>query len=88
MMQFFPRGRSVLSETFNYLIDYVVSEKGHLLTNLNSSWLSNQRIRQLCKDVELKGSPYKRCFAFVDGTVKAICRPTQEQREVRKNEQS
>lgn len=65
------------------MIEYIVEKKGHLLSNMNSHWLSDQRIRQMCKDVHLKGSPYKHCFGFVDGTVKGICRPTHEQREVR-----
>lgn len=82
MMQVFPRGRSVLSETFNYMIEYIIKEKGHVLTNLNRLWLSNERIRQLCRSIYDKGSPYPHCFGFVDGTVKSISRPTYEQREV------
>lgn len=82
MMQFFPRGRSVLSETFNYMIEFIIGGKGHLLTNINAQWLSNQRIRRFCHDIHSKGSPYNHCFGFVDGTVKGICRSTYEQREV------
>lgn len=82
LMQFFPRGRSVLCEAFNYMIEFIITRKGHVLEDINAQWLSNERIRDLCKDVCLKGSPYKHCFGFVDGTVKGICRPTIEQREV------
>lgn len=81
-MQFFPKGRSVLSEIFTYMIDRIISSKGHVLTNINAVWLSDQKIKMLCRRLYLKGSPYKRCFGFVDGTVKAICRPTYSQREV------
>lgn len=56
---------------------------GNVLTNLDAKWLSNGRIKQLCKEVHNKGSPYNHCFGFVDGTMKGICRPTYEQREVR-----
>lgn len=85
MMQLFPRGRSVLSETFNYMINHIVTEKGHVLTNIIPLWLSNRQIKDLCRVVHVvheKGSPYEHCFGFVDGTVRGICRPTYQQREV------
>lgn len=83
-MKFFPRGRSALSEIFNYMIDHIASEKGHVLKNFNQPYLSSERIDLMCESISGKGSPYKRCFGFVDGTVRAICRPSTDQREVPK----
>lgn len=81
-MKFFPRGRSALSAVFNFMIDYILNEKGHVLKSFNQPYLSREKIEVLCKSISDKGSPYKRCFGFVDGTVKAVCRPSTDQREV------
>lgn len=64
------------------MLDYVIQQKGHVLTNINPAWLSNDRIKELCRSVHQKGSSYDRCFGFVNCTVKGICRPTFQQREV------
>lgn len=86
LMQFFPRGRSALSEIFNYMVDHILREKGYILKNLNQLWLSRGRIERLCRSIARKGSPYNRCFGFVDGTIRANCRPTYNQREVQTRE--
>lgn len=83
MMKFFPRGRSALSEIFNYMVDYVSDEKGHLLKSFNQTFLSREQIELFCESISSKGSPYKRCFGFIDGTIRAVCRPCKDQREVR-----
>lgn len=62
-------------------IGHVVPSSGkavHALSDRDAQWFFNDRIR----DLSLKVSPYKQCFGFVDGTVKAFCRPTIQQREV------
>lgn len=87
LMQFFPRGRSALSEIFNYMVDHILREKGRILKTLNQPWMSQQTIRRLYQSVAEKGSPYKRCFGFLDGTVRSTCRPTYRQREVTKKKE-
>lgn len=82
MMKFFPRGRSALGEIFNHMVDHILREKGHLLKDFDQSCLARERIELYCESLIAKGSPYKRCFGFLDGTVRAICRPTHDQREV------
>lgn len=84
LMQFFPRGRSALSEIFNFMVDHILREKGNILKSLNQPWMSHEAMKRLCRSVRNKGSPYKRCFGFLDGTVRSTCRPTYRQREVRK----
>lgn len=81
-MKFFPRGRSALSEIFNFMIDFILNEKEHVLKSFNQPYLSRDKIDTLCERISAKGSPYKRCFGFIDGTVRAVCRPTTDQREV------
>ena len=81
-MNFFPRGRSVLSEIFNLMIDFILKEKEQVLKGFNQPYLTRDKIEELCNTISEKGSPYKRCFGFIDGTVRAVCRPTVDQREV------
>lgn len=81
-MKFFPRGRSALSAIFNYMIDYILNEKEHVLKSFNQPYLSRDKINVLCESIKDKASPYKRCFGLIDGTVRAVCRPTADQREV------
>ena len=40
------------------------------------------RVKEFSDALRLKGSPYNECFGFIDGTVRAICRPGVNQREV------
>lgn len=81
-MQFFPRGRTALSEIFNFMIDYISREFGHVLKSFDQSYLTQDKIELLCDSISRKGSPYKRCFGFIDGTVRPVCRPSTDQREV------
>lgn len=82
MLKFFPRGRSALSEIFNYMVDHVSEGKGHVLKSFNQTFLSRKQMKLFCESISSKGSPYKRCFGFIDGTVRAVCRPIRDQREV------
>lgn len=82
-MKFFPgRGRSVLSQIFNHMVDHISRECGYVLKDFNSPFLSEGNIDLLCESITAKVSPYNRCFGFIDGTVRAICRPTRDQQEV------
>lgn len=81
-MEFFPRGKSALSGIFNALVKHILIAKGYVIEDLNRPWLSRNHVKRLCLSLYNKGSPYHRCFAFLDGTVKAICRPKYNQRQV------
>lgn len=83
LMEFFPRGRSALSAIFNSMVRHVIQVKGHLITDLNETWLTPVYVRSLCASLTRKGSPYNRCFGFLDGTIRANCRPIRNQRQVK-----
>ncbi|XP_037044424.1 uncharacterized protein LOC119080269 [Bradysia coprophila] len=80
-MKFFPRGRSALSGIFNFMVDFISKGKGRLLKSFDHTFLSQDKIEELCSSIAAMGSPYKRCFGFIDGTVRAVCRPIDDQRE-------
>jgi hypothetical protein len=77
----FPRTRCELSRIFNFTINTIFASHGHLL-NLNHPYLQMPKIEEFAATVHQKGSPYKNCFGFVDGTVRPLCRPVNNQREV------
>lgn len=81
-MKFLPRVRSALGEIFNYMIEFILTEKGHILDNFDQLCLSRERIELYCESINQKGSVYERCFTFLDGTVRATCRPKYSQRQV------
>lgn len=83
LMQFFPRGISALSLIVNAMVDHILSAKGDVLESVNPSWMSRENIRVYCRSLRLKGSPYPRCFGFLDGTVRSNCRPVYNQRQVK-----
>lgn len=83
LMELFPRGRSALSAIFNAMVRHIVYVKGHLITNLNQSWLSPVHVQTLCRSLAKKVSPYTRYFGFLDGTIRPTCRTTYNQRQVK-----
>ena len=82
LMAIFPRSNCSLSQIFNFMIKHVLQKKGHVLTDVNQPWLSIECIRKLSETLVSKGCPYKNCFGFLDGTVRGICMPTYNQRNV------
>ena len=45
-------------------------------------WVSHEKLIQYAAAVEAKGAPLQNCWGFIDGTVRAICRPSVYQREM------
>jgi hypothetical protein len=75
----FGRQKSHISEFINELVHF-----------LHEKWESKlfwavehlDEIEYWCECVTLKGSPLDKCYGFIDGTVRPICRPTDDQRTV------
>ena len=79
LARFFNRSKSALSIIFNYALDHVHGRTKHLLTfdtqRLNPSYL--ERMAEINRrKCPLLGN----CIGYIDGTVRPICRPTQDQR--------
>lgn len=54
--------------------------KGDLLLNLNNlNWLTENRMRTYAEAIVGKGGTIPNCWAFIDGTARAMCRPTIDQ---------
>ena len=52
----------------------------HLLTELDQDWLSPEHLKEVATAVHNKGAALQNCWGFVDGTVRPICRPGQNQK--------
>ena len=80
-----PRfGRAVpqLSMVVNQMMDYIDSELGHLLSDLNQPWLSSDNLLMFCDAIHTKGAALNNTWGFIDGTVRPISRPRIHQRIV------
>ena len=78
----FERPVDELSYIFNGMVDLIYDEHSNLLTNLNQPWLNEVNLRSFATVVSNAGSPLENCWGFIDGTVRPICRPGQNQRLV------
>ena len=77
----FGRSKSQLSEMFNIVLDHVYNNFSHLLSTLAQPWIING-VPQFAAAVFAQNAPLVNCWGFIDGTVRAICRPSLNQREV------
>ena len=82
-----PRfGRPVpeLTMISNLVMDTIYQEHNHRLTQWNNTLLNPPLLEGYARAIHSKGSPLPNCFGFIDGTVRLICRPEQNQRIVYK----
>lgn len=75
-------GRSVpeLCIITNHTMNFIFDRWGFLLSSMNQQWLSSANLQLFADIVSEKGAPLENCWGFVDGTVRPICRPSQNQR--------
>jgi len=79
LQHLFGRSKVELSYIFNEVLDCIYTLHGHLLTALNTPWLSHQNLDRFAAAVNERGGPLENCWGFIDGTVRRICRPQQNQ---------
>ena len=80
-----PRfGRPVpqLSMISNKLVGMLHTRFGYLLRNLDQPWLSRANLKAYADAIHQTGAALDNCWGFIDGTVRPICRPKQNQRAV------
>ncbi len=78
----FGRSKSELSLIFNEVIDHVYEGFGCLISSLDVRFLNHDHIQRYADTVHRQGVPLTRCWGFIDGTARPICRPGQHQRVV------
>ncbi|CAN7939657.1 unnamed protein product, partial [Ixodes hexagonus] len=80
----FGRHQSTLSSAASIMLNHITSTFGLLTDELTShSWLNHSNLDEFSKAsgaVHAKGAPLDKCWGFIDGTARPICRPTEDQR--------
>ena len=71
-----------LSMITNAVEKFIYQNHHHRLTQWNATLLSPRKLQQYADAVAVKGSPLKNCFGFIDGTVRPISRPGENQKIV------
>ena len=80
-----PRfGRSVplLCTVANQMTDLIYNQFSYLLQDLGQPWLDAACLQRYADAVHAKGAALDKCWGFIDGTVRPICRPKRNQRVV------
>ena len=77
-------GRSVpeLSLLTTKTMNMIYERWHHLLSDLNQPLLSQRNLEMFSRQINEKGAPLTNCWGFIDGTVRPICRPKDNQRRV------
>ncbi|XP_072145152.1 uncharacterized protein [Dermacentor andersoni] len=81
LQEYFARHYSVISSATNKVMLHVESKFGLLLDELTvHQWLTHENLEAMSEAVHRKGAPLKNSWAFINGTVRPISRPSQDQR--------
>ena len=82
MIPRFGRPAPVLSMVTNKALDFIYDTHGRRIKEWNHDLLSPARLKTYADAVYAKGAALENCFGFVDGTVRPIARPDENQRVV------
>ena len=66
----------------NHIMDLIYGRWHHLLTIYNHDLLSPSKLLQYAEAIEQAGGALNHCWRFVDGTVRPVCRPNENQRAI------
>ena len=62
--------------TFLQILYHVHHHFGSKLRDFNQQWIN---LQQFANIIQAAGSPIPNCWGFIDGTARAMCRPTANQ---------
>ena len=64
----------------NTILDKIFDDHFHFLRDFLQIWLSPPNLELFSEKVLAEGAALDNCWGFVDGTVRPVCRPTNNQR--------
>ena len=76
----FGRPVPVLSMICNHVIDFIFDSYLHRISRWNPQLLDPASLQMYCDTIFRKGAPLNNCFGFIDGAVRPVCRPGEQQR--------
>ena len=82
MISWFGRPVPELCMIMNEVMDNFFNNHSHRIPQWNRIVLSSPLMQEYADAIHAKGSPLENCFGFIDGTVRPIARPNQQQRIV------
>lgn len=68
-----------LSMITNTVLDYIYAIHGHRINTWNHNILDPQQLEIYAAAITARGAPLEYCFGFIDGTVRPIARPGENQ---------
>ena len=75
MVHLFTKPVPVLCMITTQVLDYIYQAHSHRILQWNHQQLSQANLERFAEVVHRKGAPLNNCFAFVNGTIRPICRP-------------
>ena len=66
----------------NHIMDLIYGRWHHLLKRYNHDFLSPPKLLQYAEAIEQVGAALNNCWGFVDGTMRPVCRPNENQRAI------
>jgi len=82
LQEFFSRPRTELIALFYHGVDHLLNNFGDRLSSFEVPWLTVEKLLEFSVAVRNKGGHLPLCWGFIDGTVRQMCRPSQNQRLV------
>lgn len=80
-MEMFGRTESQLSRIVTHMLNDLYDKFHHLL-EFDERRLTAPMLEELAQTVAARGAPLDRCFGFIDGTLRGVCRPSFGQRQL------
>ena len=80
MVPRFAKSVPVISMITNTVLDHMYDMHGHRISRWNHDILSPDQLEMYAAAITARGVPLPNCFGFIDGTVRPIARPGENQR--------
>ena len=82
MVPRFGRNPTELCLIFNRIVDFIYEHHHHRLQSWDKFFLQPDQLHSYAQAVHQQGADLSNCFGFIDGTVRGIGRPQENQRVV------
>ena len=82
MKPLFSRSKSELSYISNTVLGCLYRTHSSKFSDLHQSWMDEEHLRLYADAISDIGGPLPNCWGFIDGTVRPICRPSENQKLV------
>ena len=78
----FGRSKSEICLIVNKVMRHLSDTWKHLLSSFEQRWLQQDKLIEYAQAVHSKSHALENCWGFIDGTVRPICRPGENQKVV------